>query len=281
MKLKWVILSVMACMVGMVNMSNASESSVNAALHKKFPKMSSTTTPKKIKDVNLYEMRVAGVRAYTDEDVSFVLVGGDLLVGGGGGIRNLTHIGDEVALNEPAKNKVALSQAEVFAKLPFNMAIKTVYGNGARKIAVFADPDCPFCQKLEAMFTKNADKVNATVYTFLWPLSIHPNSMQKATFFMCSSDPSSLYNNWMNYSESYSPPPMNQHLTAWDSWYQSNQGKSSLSCNKSMPMVEITKLAESYGLTMTPTLIFENGMVWNGGMDIYKLLQAYQYFDKK
>lgn len=48
-----------------------------------------------------------------------------------------------------------------------------------------------------------------------------------------------------------------------------------------MPMVEITKLAESYGLTMTPTLIFENGMVWNGGMDIYKLLQAYQYFDKK
>ncbi|MFX6895484.1 DsbC family protein, partial [Acinetobacter baumannii] len=28
-------------------------------------------------------------------------------------------------------------------------AIKTVKGNGKRKLVVFSDPDCPYCQQLE------------------------------------------------------------------------------------------------------------------------------------
>jgi len=36
-----------------------------------------------------------------------------------------------------------------FSVLPLDMAIKEVKGNGKRVMAVFADPDCPFCQRLE------------------------------------------------------------------------------------------------------------------------------------
>ena len=33
--------------------------------------------------------------------------------------------------------------------LPLDLAIKKVKGNGARKLAIFSDADCPFCARLE------------------------------------------------------------------------------------------------------------------------------------
>ena len=33
--------------------------------------------------------------------------------------------------------------------LPFDNAIKVVRGDGKRKMAVFSDPDCPYCKKAE------------------------------------------------------------------------------------------------------------------------------------
>ena len=37
-----------------------------------------------------------------------------------------------------------------FDQLPLSDAIKTVRGNGQRKVAVFSDPNCPYCKQLEA-----------------------------------------------------------------------------------------------------------------------------------
>ncbi|MFD2270671.1 thioredoxin fold domain-containing protein [Undibacterium arcticum] len=34
-----------------------------------------------------------------------------------------------------------------FAELPLDAAIKTVKGNGKRVMAVFEDPNCPYCKK--------------------------------------------------------------------------------------------------------------------------------------
>ena len=36
-----------------------------------------------------------------------------------------------------------------FDKLPLERAIVTVKGSGARKVAVFSDPDCPYCKQHE------------------------------------------------------------------------------------------------------------------------------------
>ena len=53
-----------------------------------------------------------------------------------------------------------------FDQLPLTDAIKTVRGNGLRKLAVFSDPNCSFCKQLEPEL---AGIDNVTVYTFLVP----------------------------------------------------------------------------------------------------------------
>lgn len=53
-----------------------------------------------------------------------------------------------------------------FDALPLADAIKTVSGNGAAQLAVFTDPACPYCQRLEGELAKLPD---ATVYKFLVP----------------------------------------------------------------------------------------------------------------
>ena len=60
-----------------------------------------------------------------------------------------------------------------FDSLPLDKAVKTVYGNGKRKLAVFTDVDCPFSRKLGTTLESLKD---VTIYTFLFPLeSIHPD----------------------------------------------------------------------------------------------------------
>ncbi|MBP8267611.1 MAG: DsbC family protein, partial [Zoogloea sp.] len=53
-----------------------------------------------------------------------------------------------------------------FDQLPLADAIKTVRGKGERRLAVFSDPNCPYCQQLEPEL---ASLDNVTVYTFLVP----------------------------------------------------------------------------------------------------------------
>jgi thiol:disulfide interchange protein DsbC len=82
-----------------------------------------------------------------------------------------------------------------FNALPFDLAIKTVRGDGSRKLAVFADPLCPYCQQLE----KNLQGItNVTIYTFLFPLeSIHPGASVKAVDIWCAKDRSAAWSKWM------------------------------------------------------------------------------------
>ena len=54
----------------------------------------------------------------------------------------------------------------VFDDLPFADAIRTVRGSGRRRIAVFSDPGCSFCRRLEPELAGLDD---ITIYTFLLP----------------------------------------------------------------------------------------------------------------
>jgi thiol:disulfide interchange protein DsbC len=72
-----------------------------------------------------------------------------------------------------------------FDKLPFAQAIKVVKGDGKRKLAVFSDPDCPYCRKLEPELAKLN---NVTIYTFPYPLPMHPDAGRKAKQVWCAKD---------------------------------------------------------------------------------------------
>jgi thiol:disulfide interchange protein DsbC len=80
-----------------------------------------------------------------------------------------------------------------FASLPLANAVKVVKGNGARKIAVFSDPNCPYCKRLETTL-KEVD--NVTVYTFLYPV-LSPDSGVKSKSIWCSSDRAKAWQAWM------------------------------------------------------------------------------------
>lgn len=87
------------------------------------------------------------------------------------------------------------SPAVDFASLPLQHAIKSVKGQGRRALAVFSDPDCPYCKKLEQELAKVDD---VTVYTFLMPLDqLHPEARAKADAVWCSKDRSAAWTGLM------------------------------------------------------------------------------------
>ena len=80
-----------------------------------------------------------------------------------------------------------------FDSLPLADAIKVVKGNGSRKIAVFSDPNCPYCKRFENTL-RSVD--NVTVYTFLYPI-LSPDSTAKAKSIWCASDRAKTWESWM------------------------------------------------------------------------------------
>src|SRR5262249_34027851 len=121
-----------------------------------------------------------------------------------------------------------------FDSLPLNRAIKVVKGNGARKFAVFSDPDCPYCKALEKNLLPMTDY---TMYVFLYPIaSLHPDAPAKAHTLWCAKD----------------------RAAAWSAWMHEKKLSSADGC-KGDPVDELQKLGQSLHIDSTPTLFFADG----------------------
>ena len=94
----------------------------------------------------LYEINLGTQIVYSDANGDYLLLG-DIV--DAKTRKNLT----EARLSET--NRID------FASLPFANAVKVVKGNGSRKMAVFSDPNCPYCKQLETTL-KSID--NGTVH---------------------------------------------------------------------------------------------------------------------
>ena len=175
----------------------------------------------------LYEIVVNGKQiAYTDATGQYMLVG-DL-------------IQTDIAKSLTEERKAVLNAVD-FNKLPFDLAIKEVRGNGELKIAVFSDADCPFCKRLEHEFAK---MTNVTIYNFMMPLtSLHPDATRKTVQILCQPDPTKAWTEWMR--EGKMPPAVSD-------------------CAKAATMQQTLALSEQLGFNGTPTLVFPNGTVQSG-----------------
>jgi len=128
-----------------------------------------------------------------------------------------------------------------FAKLPLDKAVVSVKGNGSRKLAVFSDPECPYCQKLEKDLQGVTD---VTIYTFLFPLTeIHPDAERKAKLVWCAKDRTKAWNDLMLGGKE-----------------PAEQAK----CDT--PFKEIATLADQLFIAGTPGMIFGNGKLVPGGL---------------
>jgi thiol:disulfide interchange protein DsbC len=126
----------------------------------------------------LWEVRVGDELLYTDEKVSYIF-SGNVLDG-----RNMKNLTEE---------RLQKLTAVKFDELPLAQAVKVVRGNGKRQIAVFSDPNCPYCKRFEQDLVKLDD---VTIYTFLYPI-LSQNSVDKSKAVWCASDRGKAWSDMM------------------------------------------------------------------------------------
>ena len=174
----------------------------------------------------LYEVLVGNDVFYTDSSGKYLIQGEIIELATG---KNITE-----------QRQTDLNRIKWADLLPAN-AIKTVRGNGSRQLAVFSDPNCGYCKRLE----KSLQQLdNVTVYTYLLPV-LGPDSLQKSKQIWCAADPYKAYMDWMI---SGSAP--------------SGKGDCATPLDKNMAF------AKSYGITGTPTLFFTDGSRFPGAVQI-------------
>ena len=174
----------------------------------------------------LYEALFDDRIVYTDAKVTYVLVGS---IFDADSKQNLTDA------RQRELNRIA------WDSLPFNLSFKRVKGKGTRRLAIFADADCPFCKRLEADL-KSMDDV--TIYTFLFPIDqLHPDAARKSAIIWCAPD----------------------RAKAWDDFFASGKlPDNNGDCQT--PIKETALLGNRLHVAATPTLVFADGTMIAGAL---------------
>jgi len=210
------------------NSTFAGEATIRAEMGKKFP-YSKIISISKTSYFGLYEVAFDDRLVYTDEKMNFLFSG------------NIFDLHTMKNLTEAREKQL---YAIEFDTLPFELAIKSVKGNGKRRLAVFTDPNCQYCKKLEK---EMVNLTNATVYIFVFP--ILPGSEEKAMAIWCSPD----------------------RLKTWeDQMLRGLEPKSEKACDTTA-LANITIRAKKLGISVTPTLIFEDGVIKPGTLTLDQL----------
>ena len=197
---------------------------VKKAIAEKFPEAGSNIEVTKT-TFGWYEVYAGGRLFYTDEDVNYFFLG---------------NIVEAKSMSNITAQRLQKLSAIKFESLPLDFAIKTVKGNGKRKVAVFSDPDCPYCKRLEKDLVNVTD---VTIYTFLYPIpSLHPDAARKSKAIWCA--------------------PNRQK--AWDDYMLRGVLAAEKSCDS--PIDEIQAVGQKYKMNGTPTLVFADGRVVPGAI---------------
>ena len=129
--------------------------------------------------LGLYEVYADGAIFYTDDKVSAIMVGGQMI-----DAKTMKNVTDE---------RMKKLTAIRFGDLPLDRAIKQVRGDGKRVLATFEDPNCGYCNRLAKEMLKLD---NVTVYVFLYPI-LSEDSVRKSKQIWCSPDRAKAWSEWM------------------------------------------------------------------------------------
>ncbi len=210
------------------------EIQVKEQLVKSIPGLPKDAQVLKSSTKGLYEVVIGRKIFYVSSDGKYLIFG------------NMIDVATKTNLTE--KRTQELSKID-WNKLPLDLAIKVVNGNGERQIAIFSDPDCPYCKLFEQQTVANLK--NTTVYTFLFPLPMHPNAKDDAKKIWCSQNKAATWISWMR-SQVALPTVTNCDTAGLDKIYEIG-----------------TKDVQVDG---TPTLILSNGQILSGAMPADQLL---------
>lgn len=178
----------------------------------------------------LFEVVVRGPEGpqiyYVDSNATVIIAGQAIDAKSG---RNLTE------------ERLQKLSAVKWESLPFDAAITTTRGSGRRKIAVFSDPNCPYCKRFEKDLAKLDD---ITVHIFLYPV-ISPASLTQTKSVWCSKDRAKAWNDLM----------LRDILPA-----------AKPECDT--PVEKLVALGRKLGATSTPTWFLENGQRHSGALPL-------------
>jgi thiol:disulfide interchange protein DsbC len=157
----------------------AQEAAIRKALAERVPSLGKIDEIRPSPMPGLYEVRFAGSEIiYTDAKGEFLLEGA------------LIETRTMANLTEARQNKL---NAVDFATLPVKDALVIKQGSGARKMAVFVDPNCGYCKRFERDLVAIKD---VTIYTFIMPI-LGPDSTVKARDIWCSREAGKTWRSWM------------------------------------------------------------------------------------
>ena len=133
-----------------------------------------------------------------------------------------------------------------FDSLPLELAVKIQRGSGRRVLAMFSDPYCPYCRKLEQALLQIDD---LTVYVFMYPV-IRPDYADHSRAVWCSKDRAK---SWLE-------------LAAYESVKVPAAGAKCAN-----PVDKVLELGRALRVNSTPTLYFANGERAGGGLPVAQL----------
>jgi thiol:disulfide interchange protein DsbC len=156
----------------------ADEAQIRKNIAERFPDWPKIDELTKTPLAGIYELRMGSQIFYVDETGNYIIEG------------SLIDTKTRSSLTEARINKLT---AVDFNQLALKDAMVWKNGTGARKIAVFADPNCGYCKRFEADLQKVKD---VTVYTFLIPV-LGGDSPQKSEAIWCAKEPAKAWLTWM------------------------------------------------------------------------------------
>jgi len=174
----------------------------------------------------LFEVQINNEIFYTDSTAKYLIQGEMIELATGA---NLT-----------AKRQEDINRIK-WSELPQANSIKIIRGNGSRQIAIFSDPNCGYCKRLERTL-QQLD--NVTIYNYLIPI-LSADSALKSRQIWCAAD----------------------QIKAWNDWMLSNitpSGKSDCS----NPIDRNMAIAKTYGVNGTPTIFFTDGSRFPGAVQL-------------
>lgn len=204
------------CLLALTTNAYADEAAIRQSLQNKFPNIGKLEHVIKTPYAGLYEVVVGEQLLYTDEQGQFIFDG------------SIIEVKNRTDVTEQRRRKLF---AIDFDKLPLDLAVKKVKGNGKRKMAYFTDPNCGFCKKLERELSKVND---VTLYMFLYP--IFQGSDELVRNVRCNNEPTK----------------------AWDELML--KGNAPATANCATPTDKVISLAKKLRVNGTPNLIFADGM---------------------
>jgi len=158
----------------------AQEAAIRKTLAERLPNLPKIDEITRTPVAGLYEVRFGGTEIlYSDASGEHVFVNGALV-----------ETKTRTDLTEARLDKLLAIE---FDKLPLKDAMLLRQGSGARKMAVFVDPNCGYCKRFERDLANIKD---VTIYTFLIPI-LGPDSTVKSKDVWCAKEPMRAWRDWM------------------------------------------------------------------------------------